>query len=157
MDESKAPPRTIKVVDRRKFTSEGEVRDDVSPAESVPPRPLEDETPSPAGPSPTVEASTPGRRPPPAAPAPEPPEASRSASAQTSREFLELVGMLAQNAELLLAGADDLPAQPAEARRVIDWLAMLERKTAGNLSAEELKILTDIVFQLRAAYLQRTR
>jgi hypothetical protein len=50
-----------------------------------------------------------------------------------------------------------MPAQPAEARRIIDWLAALELKTAGNLSAEEQKFLSEIVFQLRSFYLQRTK
>jgi hypothetical protein len=62
--------------------------------------------------------------------------------------------MLAQNAELLLVGAEGLPAQPEEARHFIDILAALEAKTAGNLSPEEAAFLTDLVFQLRAAYVQ---
>lgn len=63
--------------------------------------------------------------------------------------------MLAGQAELLLVGTDDFPAQPAEAQRVIDYLGALEKKTAGNLSAEEGKVLSTVLYQLRTYFLQR--
>ena len=47
-----------------------------------------------------------------------------------------------------------MPAQPAEAQRVIEYLSMLEAKTTGNLSSEEQQILSNIIFQLRALYVQ---
>lgn len=160
MSESKSEPRKVKVVDRRKFTADGEPRAERAGAggESVPrspaPTPRQDRTPEAAAPRsvepPGVrdgESST---------PAPKAAQADNRAPSQTSQEFLELVAMLAQNAEFLLLGADDMPARPAEARRVIDWLAALEQKTAGNLSADEQKVLSDLVFQLRTAYVQRT-
>ncbi len=40
-------------------------------------------------------------------------------------------------------------------KRMIDYLGVLENKTRGNLSSEEEKILSNIVFQLRTAFLQR--
>jgi hypothetical protein len=49
-----------------------------------------------------------------------------------------------------------MPAQPAEAQRVIDYLGVLEERTAGNLSADEAKILSTVLYQLRTAFLQRT-
>ena len=63
--------------------------------------------------------------------------------------------MLAQQAELLLVGGEGFPAKPAEAKRTIDYLGVLETKTRGNLSAEEASALSNIVFQLRTAFLQR--
>ena len=63
--------------------------------------------------------------------------------------------MLAGQAELLLVGTDDFPAQPAEAHRMIDYLGALEKKTAGNLSAEEGKVLSTVLYQLRTYFLQR--
>jgi len=63
--------------------------------------------------------------------------------------------MLAGQAELLLVGAEDLPAQPAEAQRMIDYLGVLEEKTAGNLSDDEAKLLSGLLYQLRTFYLQR--
>ncbi len=160
MTESKSEPRKVKVVDRRKFTADGEPRAERTGAgggsvsSSPPPTSAQQRTPEPAVPrsveSPDVRGGESSEAAPKAA------TAERRTPGQTSQQFLELVAMLAQNAELLLLGAEDMPARPVEARRVIDWLAALEQKTAGNLSADEQKILSDLVFQLRTAYVQRT-
>ena len=63
---------------------------------------------------------------------------------------------LAHQAAILLTEAEGRPAQPAEAKRVIDYLGMLEEKTAGNLSMDEKRFLGDVMFQLRSAYLKST-
>ena len=68
--------------------------------------------------------------------------------------FMDLIAGLAQQAEILLTGAQGMPAQPAEAQRVIDYLSMLETKTKGNLSAEEKQVLSSVVFQLRTLFVQ---
>lgn len=160
MSESKSEPRRVKVVDRRKFTAEGEPRAERAathgePASTSPePRPPQGRPPEPAEPRRAATAGA--RRDEGPAPPAEVPRTAGVATAQTSQDFLELVAMLAQNAEFLLLGADDIPARPDEARRVIDWLAALETKTTGNLSKDEQKVLSDIVFQLRAAYVQRS-
>ena len=64
--------------------------------------------------------------------------------------------MLAGQAELLMIGAEGLPAQPADAQRLIDYLGVLETKTAGNLAEEEGKVLSNILYHLRSLYLQET-
>jgi hypothetical protein len=152
--EEKGSPRTIRVVDRRRFTVDGDPRNDApgktdSSAESEP---------RPAGTDPARQASTP----PPAAHQTDPtvanapiPPAPKNPTATTSPVFVELVATLAQQAELLLVGAEDLPAEPDQARRMIDYLAALESKTAGNLSPEEAEMLSNLVFQLRALFIQR--
>jgi len=71
--------------------------------------------------------------------------------------FLDLVAGLAQQAEILMTGAEGIPAQPVEAQRVIEYLAMLESKTAGNLSGEEKQILSNVIFQLRSLFVQTNR
>jgi hypothetical protein len=152
--EEKAPPRTMKVVDRRRFTSEGDPREDV-PRESVP---------SPdVGPQPRQASASPQQahtdheasvgdgganvsddaQTSPSRPAP-----------STSPEFVELIASLAQQAEILLTGAEGLPAEPDQARRIIDYLGVLESKTVGNLSREEQQILSSVIFQLRALFVQ---
>ncbi len=153
MSESKEGPRTVKVVDRRMFSADGTPREGVRPAERVPEKPAE-----------PVEQELQARQPVRSEPSPRPaaPSAadvsgSAAAASASSQDFLELLAMLARNAELLLVGAEGMPAQPDEARRVINWLAALEAKTAGNLSSEEGAILSDLVFQLRAAYVQSRR
>ncbi len=140
MGETKSGPPEIKVVDRRKFTADGEPLDTAAPnAETATPavRP-EDRVVEPV-------ASAPG-------PAPAAPSAREPG--QSLPLFLELVTMLAGQAELLLAGAEDLPAQPAEAQRLINYLGVLEEKTAGNLSAAEATLLSNVLYQLRTFFLQ---
>ena len=43
------------------------------------------------------------------------------------------------------------------ARETIDLLDMLEHKTHGNLTAEESKLLTNILFDLRMHYVQAAK
>jgi len=153
--EEKVPPRTVKIVDKRRFTTEGEPRDDV-PRETGP---------TPEGvPSPPPNAEPPREA--------EPPESAPDASSRvgqgdpdssphtkepavTSPEFVELIVTLAQQAELLIVGAEGVSAEPDQARRIIDYLVALESKTAGNVSSEEQQILSNVVFQLRSLFLQR--
>jgi len=42
----------------------------------------------------------------------------------------------------------------ATAKHFIDTLAMLEQKTAGNLTADERRLLEEVQHQLRTAYLE---
>jgi hypothetical protein len=145
--------RTIKVVDRRKFTADGEpIVDDVRGEASDGVGESTDASPASSGPDAAAESQP---------PAPEPlPRAERAstvagdAAATTSPEFLELVAVLAQQAEMLLAGADDIPAQPEGARRMIDYLGALESKTEGNLSPDESQALSSILYQLRTLFVQ---
>ena len=148
MNDGGQGPKKIKVVDRRPFDDSGELRPD-RPA--PPPKP-------PAEPAPPQPERTGGRRPE-TGPRPQDAEAARppAGGAATSPLFLDLVAGLAQQAEILIVGGQGLPAQPAEAQRVIEYLAMLESKTKGNLSAEEAQILSNVIFQLRALYVQHQR
>jgi hypothetical protein len=141
VDEAKSEPPKIKVVDRRKFSAEGDPLEAPVPAAetTASPPPTENLKPESAAPKPDSG---------PAAPAPEHP-------AHPSQLFLELVTMLAGQAELLLVGAEDLPAQPAEAQRMINYLGVLEEKTAGNITDDEAKLLSNLLYQLRTLYLQR--
>ena len=78
-------PKTIKVVDRRMFTADGDLRDDVKEELAATP-------PAPETPSAAPEATAP--------PAPE-------ESTPTSPAFLRLLDMLAQTASLYLQGVPD--------------------------------------------------
>jgi uncharacterized membrane protein YgcG len=83
------------------------------------------------------------------------PSTTPGSSPTTSQDFLELVAMLAQQAELMMVGAEGLEAQPAQAQRVIDYLGALEDKTRGNLSQDEEGLLSNLIFQLRTLYVQQ--
>lgn len=142
MDEEKASPRTVKVVDRRKFTADGEPRGESETPRDRPTEAVnhhEEETTPAAQPGPTARNhDTSGRQ------------------NVTSQYFIGLVESLAHQAAILLTGVEGQPAQPAEAKKVIDYLGMLEEKTTGNLSPEEKRFLGDVMFELRSAYLKST-
>jgi hypothetical protein len=106
--------------------------------------------------------------PPPAAPTPPPaaeartpelePEPEPSAPGGSDTDFVDLVRSLATSAYAALGllaepgapSAQDLPG----ARRLIDWLSLLERKTRSNLSFAEQDLLTRALYELRMAYVE---
>jgi hypothetical protein len=137
LSEKSDGPRKIKVVDRRRFDDSGEERPDLPPLAKKPTAP-----PVASGQKDATTVST-------SAPEPGP-------RATTSPLFLDLIAGLAQQAEILMTGGHGMPAQPAEAQRVIDYLSMLESKTVGNVSAEEKQLLSNVIFQLRSLYIQHT-
>lgn len=149
MAEDRDSSGRIKVVDKRWFTEDGELRQD---RPKTRPEPEVQET----APSSPAEGSPPAEAPAPPAPAQgAPAKASESsASGATSQMFVELVATLAQQAELLLSGGGGLPKQPEQAQRVIDYMGVLEDKTRGNLSSEESQLLSSLLFELRTLYVQ---
>ena len=137
MGDAGGPSPKIKVVDRRRFTEDGDPRPD---------RPRADAS------APTTEAAD-QVLPPQAAAASE----RHDAPPPTSREFVELVLMLGQQAELMLTGGEGFEPHPDEAKRLIDALGAMEAKTRGNLSREETRILGDVLYQLRSRFVQDRR
>lgn len=133
--------REVKVVDRRRFTESGDLKRDAP------------EPPEPEAPKEKERGETP--------PGPdEPPSKERSTSA-TDRsddppavmnvDFRHLVDFLAQQAAIVLQGAEGIPANPKQARLFIDLLDVLQDKTKNNLTSEEEALLRDVLFQLRTA------
>ena len=127
--------KTIKVVDRRLFTSDGEIREDVAAELAAP-----DATPPVASEAPA--AQTPASEKPPLA---------------SSPAFLRLLDMLAQTASLYLEGFPD-PATGrrqvdlAGARQIVDSLMVLREKTRGQLSFEESDALDGLLGELQLAF-----
>jgi hypothetical protein len=136
--------KPIRVVDRRMFTPEGELRPDFQPEE--PPEP-----------------------PKPAAPPPPPPEGAGTAGADrppepagdrvTSPGFVTLISFIATNVYHAL-GIDPMTGKSlsrrdtAAAQQMIEWLAVLEQKTRGNLNFEETDLLSRAIYELRLAYVE---
>lgn len=145
MSEGGDEPRKIKVVDRRRFDEEGELRPDRPAPVSKPATPTP--PPKPGAPEPVLGDSAPDR----------PGGPSAASSQATSPLFMELVAGLAQQAEILIGGAQGIPAQPDEAQRLIEYLTVLESKTRGNLSTEESQVLSNAIFQLRTLFVQRSK
>ena len=73
--------------------------------------------------------------------------------------FLDLVELLAQPVPFYLGDAALPDGQSVEnldmARLHIDMLDVLRQRTAGNLTAEELAVLEDLLYQLRMRYVQK--
>ena len=142
--------KPIRVVDRRMFTADGELRPDFQAEE---------------GPEPPKAATAPPpspfrrRRPLPTRRPPRPPPGSEAA---TSQAFIALVSFLASNVYAAL-GIDPMTGErlqrrePAAARQMIDWLGALEPKTRGRLSFEEADLLSRVLYELRMAYVEVVR
>ena len=141
--------KPLKVSDFRMFTPDGRLKPEYEEFEN-------------AAPAPPASAEAPpaadGRRPPePESAAPEtPPETDAGAGAET--EFLDLVRSLATSAYaslgLLAEPGARAPVDLAGARRFIDWLSMLERKTRSNLSFSEQNLLSRVLYELRLAFVE---
>lgn len=73
--------------------------------------------------------------------------------------FLDLVELLAQPVPFYLGDAALPDGQSVEnldmARLHIDMLDVLRQRTAGNLTADELAVLEDLLYQLRMRYVQK--
>jgi hypothetical protein len=139
--------KPIRVVDRRMFTPEGDLRPDFQP----------DDAPSPAAPDPSVRGAPATHE---KAPASQPP--GERAGAEPSGLFGLIVQVLAMPAYAALGLVPD----PASGRRrvdraaaqdLIDLLVVLESKTRGNLSFEESNFLSRVLTELRLAFVEATR
>jgi Domain of unknown function (DUF1844) len=172
MAENKKPDFVVS--DRRKFTEEGELRDDAVKKEEVSEAKVQV---LPEPPPPSAKPAEPGRM-------PEPPsQAQQSAqhdayqksnkqldqllSEKTGRAvqdyemtFERLVASLYMTAMLqlgLMAPEGEQPrADIMGARQTIDTLGVLNEKTKGNLTPSEQNMMQSALFELRMAYLELT-
>jgi uncharacterized protein DUF1844 len=151
MDEEKP----IRIVDRRMFTPDGELRPEFQAEEAS--RPATAPTPAPPGPARPVEPAGP--------PAGEETVAAEEEPRPDSREprsdFASLVRSLATTAYSALGLLPDPSGSRRQdtvvARQMIDWLAALELKTRGNISFEEADFLAKVLYELRLAFVETTR
>jgi Domain of unknown function (DUF1844) len=136
----------FRVIDRRPFTSEGELRQDVVEREE---REAQREE--------AKKASAPAT--PAAAAKKEEPAPDVADTPKRSPAFENLVRMLGSNAAMVLgAYADPRTGQPVidpeAAREFIDMLDALREKTNGNLSPDEDNLLLDLLGKLKMTYLE---
>lgn len=144
---------SFKVVDRRLFTSEGELRKEVLEEEKTKQEATGAQKPSAA---PTAQKAVPAAA---AGRAEAPPERPEAEVPSPSRGFQMLVDFLARNAALLLGGyADPRTGQAIVdlegAREMIDMLDALREKTRGNLAPEDDRLLLDVLGSLKLSYLE---
>jgi hypothetical protein len=166
------------VTDRRKFTSDGELRPDADPSPAREPRP---ETIAPAPPEP--EAAQPAASAEDevlTGPTAEQTDQARKAYQATADRldtairaanpgmdhppamtFDQLIQSVYMSAVVQLGGSTPEGQQPQVdlmgARQSIDMLAVLSEKTKGNLAADEARLLDSALFELRMAFLEITQ
>ncbi len=167
MSQSEDETKGFKVTDRRKFTSEGEPRNDEEASGAsersprveqepgqVSPRPAAKEAPA-APPSPPVQANKEAQQAPPA-----PDAQTATVEAPPELSFLDLVSMLATNALVQLGDVPD-PASGEKKENLhgvqdmISFLAMLQKKTEGNLDKNEEEALEQILYDLRMRFMAK--
>lgn len=155
---------TFKVIDRRLFTDEGELRKDVVEQER---REEEIAAHKPSAPSKGT-ATTPSAKPGPQGAGqiwgePQPESATspegQAESASSSRSFQLLVDFLTRNAAAMLGGMADPRTGQAfvdleGAREVIDMLDALREKTRGNLSKADDDLLIEVLGSLKLTFME---
>jgi hypothetical protein len=143
------------VSDKRLFTKDGERRETERQAETVN-RPEAGRTPPPhtSAPPPSAPSPLAGDRPSVAEPPPQ--------QEELAIDFATYVVMPANTVMMLLGQVPDPTTQQRyldlpQAKHTIDILLMLRDKTQGNLTAEEVKLLEDVMPQLQMAYVSVSR
>jgi hypothetical protein len=133
----------LRVIDRRTFTSEGERRQPDAPAEESAPLPP---------PRPAAAARPAGR--PAAGPAP---AAERDSDPEASAHFQNLVLNLARQAAANLGATrhpltGQIEVDLEGAQQLIALLQAIQKKTRGNLNAEETDLLEGLIGDLQMQY-----
>ncbi|GAC1621373.1 MAG: hypothetical protein NVS9B13_12790 [Candidatus Acidiferrum sp.] len=142
-NEEQKHEETFRVIDRRPFTSEGELRPEIVEEEKR-------------------EARLAASRLPPSPPAEHAAQMAPAPLAETPKRslaFENLVRMIGSNTAMVLgAYADPRTGQPVidpeAAREMIDMLDALQEKTKGNLAPEEDALLLDLLGKLKMTYLE---
>ncbi|MGA8073460.1 MAG: DUF1844 domain-containing protein [Candidatus Acidiferrales bacterium] len=150
---------TFKVIDRRPFTAEGELRKDVVEAEER----RETEVAEKIAASKDAAAKSDAARLIAAGAGTD--DASVATPAEnaelpaSSRSFQMLIDFLARNAAAMLGGmSDPRTGQPfldiEGAREMIDMLDVLREKTRGNLAAEDDQLLLEVIGSLKLSFME---
>ena len=139
------PEESFRVIDRRPFTNEGELRREIVEEQEREAR-QEAKKEAAAAPEPGPAAVDDGKKP-------------SADTPKRSPAFENLIRMLGSNAAMVLGGyADPRTGQPVidpdAARELIDMLDALHEKTKGNLAPEEDSLLLDLNGKLKLTYLE---
>lgn len=154
---------SFRVVDRRLFNAEGEIRDEAVREE----RRQEEAHPAPAA---AAASPTPTQARTPASPdggsiltAPQSAATEPAANEiKPSRGLEMLINFVAQNAAMLLGAYPDPRTGQAMldlegARELIDMLDALQESTRGNLAADDQRLLLDVLGSLKLSFMDMTK
>lgn len=165
----------FKISDRRKFNADGTPREQpaeaTEPAASLTPEPQKEQANNvisfpgeaankkEAADSEPVAATAPPKSDIKAAPKPATP---KQAQAAPNELFISLLNMLGVEAAMYLGliespGEQQIPIDLEAARRMIDLLAVLQEKTAGNLVPQEAAMLEGVLNDLRMQFVALSR
>ena len=152
---------SFKVIDRRLFNTEGEIRDEAVREE----RRKRETEPSAASPLNPPPAGAKKREPAAAKPSQKAEPAPVAAEAELpkpSHGIQMLINFVAQNAAMLLgAYPDPRSGQPIldldGARELIDMLDGLREASRGNLAAEDERLLLDVLGSLKLSFMEMTK
>ncbi len=158
---------SFKVIDRRLFNTEGEIRDEAVREErrqrETEPSPVSSLN-SPAAGAQKRENATPksSQKAEPARPADAPEAEAEGEGPKPSRGIQMLINFVAQNAAMLLgAYPDPRSGQPIldleGARELIDMLDGLREASRGNLASEDDRLLLDVLGSLKLSYMEMTK
>ena len=182
MPDKKPESSGFTVTDRRLFTSDGDLRQDVAeevqPSKPVPTGAAEKAAPPAASAAPTPNSDTISERDVPLAPTSAEQDAQAAAYRESARELdsqVELSGRSAKEFEmtferfmaslymtamLQLGVMHEQGQQPRidiiGARQTIDTLSLLSEKTKGNLTPTEQNFLQNSLYEVRMAYVEVT-
>lgn len=140
MDESEQE-QEFKVTDKRRFTPEGESKEQKADKEKEP----TSEGPRAGAAEEHDEREEPKRE------QPQPPLDFTGFVVSLSHTVLFQLGLIK------IPGGDEPKKDLQGARQTIDLLALLEEKTKGNLTEQEAKILKESLFQLRMAFVESSK
>jgi hypothetical protein len=137
MAKEEGSPSGFRVVDRRPFAADGSRKEDIPPEEKK------------------VEAAPARDRGTPSEPQSEP----RSPYDDESPGFETLVSYLSTTAMFQLGlipgpSGEHIPADIPNAKRTVDLLEVLQEKTQGNLTANESRLLDDVLYELRMSFVE---
>jgi Domain of unknown function (DUF1844) len=155
MDAEEEKPKAFKVNDRRRFSSEGELKaehraDSAQSGHSTSASPGDAAAPPPPPPPDTASGFTSVNKP------------AGTGPPMGEMSFATfMVGLSTQALVHLGEMPDPQSGRPIEdllaAEQVIDLIAMLQDKTRGNLDEGETQLVQSILFELRMKYVERAR
>jgi hypothetical protein len=138
---------SFKVIDRRLFTAEGELRPEAVEQEKSTSAPAPIAPPAANSPAATAPAAA--------------AQAAPKDSPHSSIAFQKLIDFLAQNAVVCLGMPDPRTGQAFidldTARELIDMLEALREKSAGNLAPDDDHLLSEVLGQLQLTFLDRSQ
>jgi hypothetical protein len=154
MPEDKNESVNFKVVDRRPFATDGSIREEGA---ETPPAPRKAERPPEPVPAhsarPAIEVESPEAD---AETGFDDGEDSEQAPLSGFDTLVSYLGTTAMFQLGLMAGpgGERIPADLANARQTINMLEVLEQKTQGNLTQDEGRLLDEVLYELRMAYVE---